>query len=259
MRFRARHLYLRERHRLHEETLHALHGLRVGEGLRDPCKSDGDCKDPTRQKCDVPSGVCYSCLGRTDCTDSPFGGACVEHWCHCASAADCTGANALGAQCSTTSLGKICGCEDNPDCNGKNFGPVCDGMTGRCSCTKDGDCTAPYTNCMLPFATAKYLQCQKPCKAKKDCGQDLICNASGRCVVCSQDQDCKDPSLSVCKTDIGICVECRDDSKCSSDLPACDTSGFCVQCTSGKYCPADRPAVNPSRRSASSVRATPSA
>ena len=116
----------------------------------------------------------------------------------------------------------------------------------RCSCTSDAECKAPNTKCMLPFAKAKYKQCQKPCAKSEDCGIDLTCNTTtGRCVVCQKDDDCTTPGLSRCNTALGTCVECMGNGDCVPDFPFCDPkNNTCVQCLLDTDCPKSSPACN---------------
>jgi hypothetical protein len=211
-----------------------------------PCKTDGDCKAPT-PFCDATAGKCTECKAPADCASSQNGSQCVAGKCACAADADCGSLAAWGKKCITSLASKRCGCDADAECAGNGNGPVCYKDFNKCSCKADGECSkAPYTKCALPYDTATYAHCQKPCTGDQECKDRLFGGSTagfnkcsnGKCVVCTADADCaSNPTNKHCNTTLGKCVACILDNQCGAGSPFCDpTANKCVECKAAGDC-----------------------
>ena len=102
-------------------------------------------------------------------------------------------------------------CQAATDCN--QFAPVCDLTAGRCV----------------------------QCAATTDCGANEICT-NNRCEPsCASDLDCAPPDggrfnyNTHCNTTTSLCVQCTEDSHCSTNSPYCETN-TCRQCRTDDDC-----------------------
>lgn len=228
-----------------------------------PCKSDGDCTSSDYPECDTASGSCVQCMTSgdcpgaapicgangeclecqavSDCEASPNGSVCAEGKCTCSVDGDCTGSYPWGAKCD--SYYDRCACAADADCAGNANGPTCYTVYKKCSCAADGECTkAPYTKCALPYSSASYMHCRKPCAQNTDCTDKTLptCNTStGKCVACKSAADCAaTPATPHCLPSQGICAQCTDPSHCTDAAkPYCNTTtGQCVECQANSDC-----------------------
>ena len=212
------------------------------------CFTNAQCTSSTASKCDKTTGMCTSCTANADCSHYGFGGKCEitsgKGTCTCKVNADCK-TYQWGNQCvksSTTSTTGSCGCTANTDCTGNPNGPTCYTTFKKCSCSKDAECTkAPYTKCALPYSSAAYKHCQKPCKSNDDCNDSTLktCDTgTGKCVACKNDADCTSSTAKYCSAKLGKCVACKTSADCtSSSYPICDTAtGACKGCNTNADC-----------------------
>ncbi len=193
------------------------------------------------------SGNCVECKQSAHCVLSPKGTLCNKGSCGCAGSGSCQSVAALGAICLTKPASFRCGCGRSEDCSGKALGPVCLAAYHWCGCLSDAQCgLKPSTTCIFPSDTADYRQCQPPCSSDPECLARLHAGVNaglkkcvtGRCVVCSEDSDCKnDPSHPRCHKELGRCVSCTQNEHCGGLAPICDVAaGRCVECKVAADC-----------------------
>lgn len=65
--------------------------------------------------------------------------------------------------------------------------------------------------------------------------------SANRCVDCVDDPICETQGK-VCNRDQRRCVQCRDNTNCAGDTPACSPTQDCVQCVTDPDCPKETPA-----------------
>ncbi len=78
------------------------------------------------------------------------------------------------------------------------------------------------------------------CAASTDCTdrRSPRCTAEAKCGACESDDDCSHiPGLAACESTAGACVECTDNSHCTTpDKEICDrTRNICVECTETEF------------------------
>lgn len=172
------------------------------------CTADADCP-ASHPRCDE-RGRCLQCLDKSDCPD-PAGQACTLPSGTC-----------------------VAGCPETP-CSTEKI--VCEESTGLCTgCTQDLDC--PGMHC--DTTTGGCVECFAA-TAETDCVGELnLCDASGRCVECTQDGHCSGVGEQ-CSTVLGRCATACTPATdgCPPDEPICDpTIDFCVECIDDDNCDA---------------------
>ena len=204
------------------------------------CKNDSHCSG-SKPFCDVANAECVECKANPDCGASQDGSLCDNGSCGCKVDAECKGASAWGNKC-VNSYGR-CGCDADGNCGGNANGPKCYTSLSKCTCETDGQCTkAPYTKCAKPSSYSSYMHCQKACAADADCadksGLNICKVATGKCVQCKGDADCKSSYSKYCMVATNTCVECKADADCTSkSYPACQVAkGKCVACLNSAHC-----------------------
>ncbi len=217
------------------------------------CTDDTDCTDT----CDVATGIC-SITGNVGCTVDAdclaTAGTCTG-LCNCQNPdfdldnpictdEDCTEVCTL--RCENERCVTDTSCENDDDCEGSPFGPLCD--DGDCvECTSDDDCDEDADEQCLSG------RCDTPCKVNEECPLNNTCE-DGECIFtgCTSDRDCilgqqsrllpgearllkclpsdLNPDIKECKT------ECQNDGECT-ELEVCE-DGFCrfVGCETDEEC-----------------------
>lgn len=182
--------------------------------LLDACEEDEDCPSIAwfctypAQRCEVRDGFGEECSEEEPCDPGSF---CALGKCRetstaipCGRRTDCP-------------LGQICDrrtfyCIEEGPCTLADDYPelacepdqVCDPISGLCRGDDSGQCTTET--------------------AEEDCGPNMFCDASNRCVQCLSDEDCG--AGLICNTRAGRCESenlCYDDSDCPPHL-FCDPS-----------------------------------
>ena len=211
------------------------------------CTTMGDCKDPLRPFCQA--GTCVGCQSPDAGSCSaprllcdPGTGACVE----CLTNAQCPSAALpfcvarLCAPCSSGGGDSACKLRDPAK-------PVC-AISGRCAeCSSNDQCKASPDKGFCVTETC--VGCQQAGAAACS-GATPVCNAaSGTCMGCMVDADCKQDAAPFCLA--GKCVGCAmvAAGKCAGlkpTKPACGASGACTECVSTLDCTLDptRPICN---------------
>ena len=206
------------------------------------CARDADCTGSYKY-CNLTLGKCVACKKNADCTDkayphcSPTSGRCVE----CVENSTCLAGYKWGNRCIQGSTGSAsCGCQAAADCAGNPHGATCNTLYRRCTCKSNAECKkAPYVGCYMANSYSTYMHCQQACKADSSCGYGLRCDkASGRCLQCKADADCKSSTNKYCHAALGKCVACKSSTDCkSASLPTCDpATGSCVECAGDADC-----------------------
>jgi hypothetical protein len=227
----------------------------VAVGLCVACLTDGDCKDPSRPRCDTSHQCVASCTGNGQCpserpvcaTTGPLAGTCTEcepgQTAHCTESTPvCDGGTDTCVGCVSTMdcphgvcapLTHTCvGCESSGDCAAPT--PSCDLARNECvsGCTSDESCppATPVCNLVGPLAGT----CTQ-CSAAEDGAcvtPDSKCQlANGTCVACLTNSDCSATPATPHCTDDGQCTGCVTDNDCNDQSPACQPSGVCGQCS----------------------------
>ncbi len=177
--------------------------------------------------CDAVSGRCVECTADSQCTKDAAKGFCVANACTGCATPGATGCAARGdgkTTCATSgaAAGQCVECAADTDCKdaGKSF----------CVANVCGGCQ-----------TAETTACSTRLASKSVCATSGT--ASGTCVECSADADCKDPTKSFCVAN--VCGGCQTAAAtaCSTRLaskPVCATSGTasgtCVECSADADC-----------------------
>ncbi len=182
----------------------------VCDSVTNECKTT--CTDPTQctsggaPLCSA-RGVCVRCSTNADCPqDDPICNPALDECVECSTASDCP----AGEPFCIAGRGKCAECLNNGHCGAAK--PFCDG-DGSCEeCLKEGDCGAG-ARCV-----------DKECVTK--CTGDAQCTGDRR----------------FCNTATGVCMECRDNTHCTSGgSPYCETgSGQCVECLTNDNCDPDK-------------------
>ncbi len=209
------------------------------------CKSDSQCASGSKKYCAPILGICRQCLKDSHCTSktTPFCDPLYQACFECVEDKDCKSGYTWGNKCTFNMfIGRICRCSTSADCAGSPMGPTCYAKFGKCTCQKDADCTvSPHNKCLLPYPTATYKRCQKPCATDAECktmGMAPVCHkTSGACVGCTSDADCKTGTRPFCNTTTLSCVGCKASSDCASSLyGGLCSSGVCT-CKATTDCP----------------------
>ncbi len=160
-------------------------------------------------------GRSADCSANKDCpsTQECVAGHCVSPGCgfgsqSCGVDTDCGLSQRCASGCCVT--GQAAACKADLDCSARPSTPFCNTASGAC------------------------VQCLQV----HDCGQARLCQR-GVCVSqpsCSQNADCKDPSLPVCDGTLRVCVQCLSGGDCTNPAtPVCNTQH---QCTAPPRCQA---------------------
>jgi hypothetical protein len=215
------------------------------------CKTDTDCTGSSKY-CKTDSGSCTICRTNAHCAASPDGTFCdtsssYSNSCKCKDDTHCKGAYQWGNKCrksSATATSGICRCDTNANCTGNPNGPTCYATYNKCSCAADTQCKkAPYTKCGLPYSSASYKHCFKPCKTDGDCASNTTtkyCLATlGTCVACKTDAHCASNTTNkYCSATAGTCVACKTNAHCAAEQfdKTCDPASGCVECKTDANC-----------------------
>jgi Cys-rich repeat protein len=210
------------------------------------CLSDINCTDKSRPYC--VNSACVACRTDSECQRlySCLNGACQLTGCN--SDADCA-ADPTNKRCAPNK--KCVLCTADAHCGAGQF---CDMTSYTCAkkpaCTTNADCKAPVPYCDATskacVACTTNSQCKKDpnaaglavcskgqclgCQADKDCNLGFLCKA-GTCIEgCNSNRDCP-RTASICSSALKKCVECAQNSDCSSG--SCDQAkGVCnYKCT----------------------------
>ncbi len=257
-------------------TTCATSGSAAGQCVE--CAGDADCKDATKSFC--VANACGGCqtAAATACstrlaskpvcsTSGDLAGQCVE----CFADADCK--NATKSFC----VASVCGgCQTAAAtaCSTRSASsPVCatgGDLAGQCvECSADADCKdATKSFCVANACGGCQTAAATACSTRS--ASSPVCatsgTASGTCVECSADADCKDAtkrfcvanacggcqtaaatacsarsaSMPVCATSgalSGQCVVCQVDDDCTvPSAPICNASNACIACTADSQC-----------------------
>lgn len=201
-----------------------------GNGVREGVEGCDDGNTTAGDGCD---GACLLELGLTCGTNSECAsGVCEMNVCVCAQDSDC----AMGDVCNTSATPNACvaagcgngvveaneGCDDGnikdgDGCNAacvKELGETCtnnmecgsgncDGTMNQCVCDKNSDCPTDQICDTMTVPHACVMPPKSGCQTDTDCTGGLLCDElSGKCVVCTQDSDCKEGT---CLLDTGTC------------------------------------------------------
>ncbi len=176
---------------------------------------DGGACAKAELACDPGSRVCVTCIDDSTCTPLfPY----------CANDVD------AGTVCVECVMPSQC-----PDSR-----PGCDQVGLSCgSCTSSADCPATLPLCQDQF-------CSPSCVLADGgtyCSTGLCQIATGLCVQCLQDSDCKDPGALFCSPApyAGNCVQCAQDSDCADGGPCNSQYFYCGGCAADSDCPVDAP------------------
>ena len=123
------------------------------------------------------------------------------------------------------------GCSQDDDCGDPNL--ICfsddDGLAGVC-----GEC---LDNTYCPMD-------------RPYCGLDGLCSTESQ-DICRDPLDCQDPNRAQClilgDSQVGTCVECRDNSECVQPRPFCSSTGVCVGSQDDVECEPGTSACGPLR------------
>ena len=209
------------------------------------CLTDSHCSQDAPY-CDPVQGRCSQCKSHGDCSSSLAGGTCIGGSCGCTSDKDCKGPLAWGSTCHPVL--RRCSCANDVGCKGVSSGPLCDHTLHKCICKSSAQCKAPHIKCALPYLTAAYSHCQKPCKTDVDCAGKIglsRCNPmTGTCLPCLTDTDCAArPFAKICEVTAAIrgCVQCQQDSHCGAAAlgPKCSTTEGACYCSDSAQCAAN--------------------
>ncbi|MEE2755559.1 MAG: hypothetical protein VYA30_02805 [Myxococcota bacterium] len=103
-------------------------------------------------------------------------------------------------------------------------------------CMNDDDCGDPSLICLvgddgLGGVCAECLDNTYCPMERPFCGIDSLCTTESQ-DICRDPLDCQDPNRAQClvlgDSQIGTCVECRDDGECVQPRPFCASTGICV-------------------------------
>ncbi|MBV69952.1 MAG: hypothetical protein CMH52_01260 [Myxococcales bacterium] len=103
-------------------------------------------------------------------------------------------------------------------------------------CMNDEDCGDPSLICLtsddgLGGVCAECLDNTYCPMERPYCGIDSLCSAESQ-DICRDPLDCQNPNRAQClvlgDSQIGSCVECRDDDECVQPRPFCGSTGMCV-------------------------------
>jgi hypothetical protein len=198
---------------------------------------DDDGCSGTTPICNSTSKQCEACTAAPD--NCPTGQQCLGTGaCECSASNDC--ASPTTPICDTTS--KNCrGCASNNECNSERSRPFCIDNQ-RCSVcqpsTEVGCSDATKPDCRLNGSGEH--ECQA-CTQKSHCENkgslDECDTGTGRCVECTADSQCSDPTKPICDPTTRSCRACggagAGDTECSgrsASTPACQTDGSCKAC-----------------------------
>ncbi|MGI6681071.1 MAG: hypothetical protein ACOX3T_06300 [Bdellovibrionota bacterium] len=173
---------------------------------------------------------CVECNVDVDCRDKakPF---CNLNLCQatCKTDTQCKNIDASKPVCDTAS-GLCVECTSSNQTQCKETKPICL-SDNTCGCNVNTDC--PVAN---PFCLDNKV-CVNKCSKDADClGDTPVCDtASGLCVECVKNEDCKEEAKPICLSD-NTCG-CNDSSVCPEDLQFCSDNKVCVEnCTSDEEC-----------------------
>jgi len=178
------------------------------------CIDDTGCTLASTPRCLVTSGTCVACLVNTDCG---------------------------GARCNpATNICETAECTRTSDCADVPERPFCSAAGACVQCRVDDDCPTLEGMPRACDAALSAACVEDPCSEDADCVGEAgpSCDAaSGRCVVCANDDDC--PS-GRCLVSADRCVECLENPDCDTSLgESCDlATNTCVLtgCASDAQC-----------------------
>lgn len=172
----------------------------------------------------VSAGV----AGYDDANEHGAGGVRDENGCaHCAD---------FGLKCATEWESCV-ECVDNDDCTTAER-PYCDPELHRCApCNADNDgCDAGYT--CDGWSHTCVRTCDTGSEPGLDCdGGPRMCKTSrNECIVCTDSDDCHDPSHPYCAWGGVACAECANDGNCANGWHCDQLSWTCVACRDSMDC-----------------------
>jgi len=162
------------------------------------CDGNGFCTIP---QC-IPGGGCPECQSCQDfnCLPITTGSLCSIGVCddrgfcqECNTSSDC-------ADCETCDFNSCVPLAPGSSSQNCGFGQVCDN-NGQCI---DSDCTT-NANCSA-CETCVNFRCEQTIPPGDLCGDGLLCNDRGDCVLCISDLQCLNPAVEFCDLDLGRCV-----------------------------------------------------
>jgi hypothetical protein len=213
-------------------------GVCAGYACGLSCLIDGgtDCSF-FQEFCDPTSGLCGPCTVDSQCSGNAYGSACVSGNCGCRVQNDCAGGQVCDVSCIPSCL------DGGTDCSlGGYYYTSCDPATGLCGpCTSDLQCIGSDTGPHCLFEVSGNCGC----RSTIDCTSPNVCSpTTGSCVPSCVDGGTPCAGL-VCDSRSGLCVQCLDDSQCTTGAPLClndiDAGTYCVQCLADSDCPVSLP------------------
>eukprot|EP01120_Amphizonella_sp_Union-15-10_P014522 TRINITY_DN705_c0_g1_i1.p1 TRINITY_DN705_c0_g1~~TRINITY_DN705_c0_g1_i1.p1 ORF type:complete len:257 (+),score=3.21 TRINITY_DN705_c0_g1_i1:68-838(+) len=218
---------------MHQSTLFILLAiaLTIARALQcgAPCLNNGQCPDPTCNRCDPIYGNCTTglpcaapCVVTTDCNQSP------NSTCPICRIGRCTGRGGCSDKCASNA---DCYAENCKTCQNGICQSLCQGP-----CSKDSDCNYSGSTCTI--CLDKVCQkggCGSQCFLNSDCARqgnctyciDFVCSA--RCgSPCTSSNDCNGA-----KTGCGLCSNgvCAPSDQCGIPCPSNNgCAGNCSRC-----------------------------
>lgn len=191
------------------------------------CETAADCCG------DRPTVAPAECANRDAICQSTLPG--CDQYATCTSDAECGGSTCGTGYCTNSSTS----CLGDADCADTCVAGLCTLSSASCVTSTDcyygtGTCYSRYCSCDNPQYDPTNPICSNP-----DCYDlcTLTCQDE-RCVVdnsCASDLDCNYPTPNC---NAGKCVECIDDTECSSSLGESCVAGVCkAPCTQNEECP----------------------
>lgn len=142
------------------------------------------------------NGTCVACVGSTDCSDAaPICTVATNTCAKCAGHDECKARAATTPACAGS--GKCVECTMNNHCGPTSTKPVCDTTMNTC------------TGCKVGGTECATINSAKP-----------ACAATGACVECVSNADCKD-TKPICDTTSNTCKPCKADAECTFGPKVC--------------------------------------
>jgi hypothetical protein len=213
------------------------------------CASSGKCvgctekshcaSTPTTPECEIASNKCVQCLDDSGCSGStPL---CVSNKCvACTNNDQCGKKNPATPACVLQGgkAGSCVECKDDTTCRD---GKVCNTDANTCvQCVDHTKCSGTAPLCSSNQCVGCSSLAATECRVKNPALP--ACAPTGACVQCTDNNGCTG-SLTVCKLATNTCVECMDDSKCTTGTKRkCkNETNACVQCLDNTQCSGTTP------------------
>jgi len=187
------------------------------------CDDSDDCMDAEAARC--VDGACVACDSDTDCTSVEGLPACVDGVCWECSP-DNTSACAGETPLCDADRHLCVTCLSSNDCSGADAARCADGVCSACEAHADCEHLEGLPACEDGVCHECTTDQTDGCV-----GDTPLCDADAhRCVECLDESQCTTATESQCVA--GACTACETDAHCSHipGLPACD-AGTCVECT----------------------------